>query len=117
MRFLSQLHIISVSTHDLTKRSTEAKREKILNVIAVSTHDLTKRSTGVLLCYFLGHFRFNSRPHEEVDAGMTGWQTFAICFNSRPHEEVDMRSSFPSSHVMVVSTHDLTKRSTNKMLC
>ena len=36
-----------------------------------------------------------------------------LCFNSRPHEEVDFPSTSPYS-LLVVSTHDLTKRSTSK---
>ena len=35
-----------------------------------------------------------------------------LCFNSRPHEEVDFPSTSPYS-LLVVSTHDLTKRSTS----
>ena len=80
---------MSISTHDLTKRSTpfEGKipvsesfqlatsgggRISIRGIIMatdISTHDLTKRST--------------------IRAG--DWKSYQLNFNSRPHEEVDLR--------------------------
>ena len=81
---------------------------------------------------------FNSRPHEEVDhVSLSGTQTIK-CFNSRPHEEVDAEIILKEDKMMLfqlttsrrgrlqvrscvqsclhVSTHDLTKRSTNDFL-
>ena len=78
----------------------------------ISTHDLTKRSTSPTNSDSCNIRHFNSRPHEEVDPRR---YVFLACappyFNSRPHEEVDLQpqlKSFP----LVISTHDLTKRST-----
>ena len=56
---------------------------------SISTHDLTKRSTFLnangrnLIAYF------NSRPHEEVDYANLCCLHVRSYFNSRPHEEVD----------------------------
>ena len=125
----------------------------------ISTHDLTKRSTNRLLSLLVFQLHFNSRPHEEVDFGRLAPRTNALNFNSRPHEEVDQaactercnQSHFNSRpheevdfiafaafagskhfnsrpHEEVdwiicrrivwkeISTHDLTKRSTNDEL-
>ena len=43
--YLCGFFVRNVSTHDLTKRSTEALQDGIIDV-DVSTHDLTKRSTA-----------------------------------------------------------------------
>ena len=64
--FLQRFPITGISTHDLTKRSTRLS-EEIEQWIDISTHDLTKRSTLLCrntccVCRY-----FNSRPHEEVD--------------------------------------------------
>ena len=54
---------------------------------------------------------FNSRPHEEVDDWCTSWRNMDWYFNSRPHEEVD-RFAPDCATWDTISTHDLTKRST-----
>ena len=100
----------SVSTHDLTKRSTMSEVYTPTDQ-AVSTHDLTKRSTSVPAVMLLTASRFNSRPHEEVDRLVQTPCNCSFCFNSRPHEEVDNPLRYPWPCV-IVSTHDLTKRST-----
>ena len=56
-----------VSTHDLTKRSTDILGSSLISIF-VSTHDLTKRSTAFLPLLLVLLACFNSRPHEEVDA-------------------------------------------------
>ena len=101
---------------------------------AISTHDLTRRSTlcSFPLCFSFRYF--NSRPHEEVDfdevalmpesfvfqlttsrGGRRGCpsesRTGYSYFNSRPHEEVDQIPTKPKEYEDI-STHDLTKRST-----
>ena len=66
-----------------------------------------------LLCTI--NFYFNSRPHEEVDLQHTPFR-IAICnFNSRPHEEVDLIFHI-TPPFFIISTHDLTKRSTRCLL-
>ena len=101
----------SVSTHDLTKRSTH-HLSNTDHIDRVSTHDLSKRSTVGTIgrktavtfqlttsrrgrhtpgrSFFSPTTSFNSRPHEEVDTLRTPSALSAtVCFNSRPHEEVD----------------------------
>ena len=101
---------------------------------SISTHDLTKRSTGVSVACIIIAKNFNSRPHEEVDPQASDhihqtqgisthdltkrstvwiWRILKHCthFNSRPHEEVDEILSEEWWEIDI-STHDLTKRST-----
>ena len=81
----------------------------------VSTHDLTKRSTLQRFHRFFSGGYFNSRPHEEVDLWHRALGNQCNCFNSRPHEEVDDGWICDNSVFILVSTHDLTKRSTIMM--
>ena len=55
---------------------------------------------------------FNSRPHEEVDVMPIPPSLLFTYFNSRPHEEVDLQRPDGSEAAGLISTHDLTKRST-----
>ena len=122
-----------ISTHDLTKRSTKSLRDKLVE----ETFQLTTSRRGRLeptmrLLRLVGNF--NSRPHEEVDGRRTSAfiivRTFQLTtsrrgrpiekfvnlkpenFNSRPHEEVDDNRNI-RHRLQHISTHDLTKRSTN----
>ena len=80
----------------------------------ISTHDLTKRSTVCWICARQSTWYFNSRPHEEVDE-REQINTSGTChFNSRPHEEVDWHDILLLGIRRKISTHDLTKRSTEK---
>ena len=121
-----------ISTHDLTKRSTQVMLSQSLRS-AISTHDLTKRSTRGERKAHPNPSHFNSRPHEEVDRvidlleiGLNisthdltkrsttpgrEYPTSQENFNSRPHEEVDFMDGLIQAH-STISTHDLTKRST-----
>ncbi len=104
---LSYFHI---STHDLTKRST-AICLLVISWKIISTHDLTKRSTRSDAPPPPELYYFNSRPHEEVDNRHL-LKGFPLCyFNSRPHEEVDGVAAELQPPALI-STHDLTKRST-----
>ena len=80
-------------------------------ITGISTHDLTKRSTGAALPVRRRQGHFNSRPHEEVDTYKISSSAKTLYFNSRPHEEVDPWYLF-HCFAQVISTHDLTKRST-----
>ena len=101
---------LSLSTHDLTQRSTKYHNLPVINELFqlttsrrgrpqpvntmlyltfLSTHDLTQRSTTSR-----GHIQPNSEP-----------------FNSRPHAEVDKRICRHWNGILL-STHDLTQRST-----
>ena len=78
-KWLRQAHRSSISTHDLTKRSTRKRMFRRIKFI-ISTHDLTKRST-VDAPQTVYHIRdFNSRPHEEVDAGKPLVFRFLVLF-------------------------------------
>ena len=79
---------LSLSTHDLTRRSTSATSSQVY-IFDLSTHDLTRRST---------------RLHHRVELEL-------ISFNSRPHKEVDL-AELADLPVFFLSTHDLTRRST-----
>ena len=100
-----------ISTHDLTRRSTLSAMVSE-TVRQISTHDLTRRSTiTIFVLSNIIHY-FNSRPHEEVDGLQNNAQTADKYFNSRPHEEVD--AVFLSvAEYKLISTHDLTRRSTS----
>ncbi len=57
---------------------------------SISTHDLTRRSTQHSRRQAHQNWYFNSRPHEEVDSRQIANPHIIIDFNSRPHEKVDM---------------------------
>ena len=60
---------------------------------------------------------FNSRPHTEVDVHRLELQLSRIKpFNSRPHTEVDLLAGIIFSIKIVLSIHDLTRRSTSPVL-
>ena len=77
----------------------------------LSTHDLTWRSTLPAAPPTTGDRTFNSRPHMEVDSALISPLRMPVSFNSRPHMEVD-RSTKNKSNRRILSTHDLTWRST-----
>ena len=103
------LPFTSISTHDLTKRSTRSADARS----PIRTFQLTTSRRGrqekqyapeeawifQLTTSRRGRRRqqntrtarrhFNSRPHEEVDISVICRYSQAIHFNSRPHEEVD----------------------------
>ncbi len=62
---LSSSHI-KLSTHDLTRRSTGFKFRDG-DDLWLSTHDLTRRSTACSPSTHASSNTFNSRPHKEVD--------------------------------------------------
>ena len=105
------------------------------HLIKLSIHDLTRRSTKgqTKLVYWTDSF--NSRPHKEVDVQRIFNHLYRLPFNSRPHKEVDFpyikRSMREKSFQFTtsqggrpvacrctenhrnLSIHDLTRRSTN----
>ena len=121
-----------LSTHDLTQRSTYSFSALCTTI----SFQLTTSRRGRLHCFpeSARPEPFNSRPHAEVDIPVTtilhGW----TAFNSRPHAEVDCpvrkncwkiqifqlttsrrgrRTGQGGVYrVSVLSTHDLTQRST-----
>ena len=78
-----------------------------------STHDLTKRSTEAAYSRFPDPFWLQlTTSRRGRQSGLADLGISIYGFNSRPHEEVDYATV--STHIPVghASTHDLTKRST-----
>ena len=93
-----------ISTHDLTKRSTQ-HFVNLLPGLCISTHDLTKRSTiFALLC---DSFKFIS-THDLTKRSTLYCQispSKPTYFNSRPHEEVDAFLFRPgNAHIFQLTT-------------
>ena len=107
---LPSCKLVDISTHDLTRRSTLGQCIVLLPLF----HFNSRPHEEVDCCqkyYQMATFYFNSRPHEEVDVLFNSFSGFTIHFNSRPHEEVDFVAvNLPTFHI--ISTHDLTRRST-----
>ena len=81
---------------------------------SISTHDLTRRST-IKECTKMGRrTHFNSRPHEEVDL----YGVKIACVYVISTHDLTRRSTrfapFACENVRNISTHDLTRRSTEK---
>ena len=109
-RIRKRTNAVTISTHDLTKRSTAAM-STLTDQQDISTHDLTKRSTGQLTAVAMHSATFQlttSRRGRQVSNELKEYeeefqlttsrrgrlQLFSIgpvlhYFNSRPHEEVD----------------------------
>ena len=123
---------IYISTHDLTRRSTVTGRCLRLSASYFNSRPHKEVDMQDLLhvpC--MGYFNsrphkevdsnwywrvswityFNSRPHKEVDVYLIIGVISIPHFNSRPHKEVDLEK-FETSERKVISTHDLTRRST-----
>ena len=111
---------ISVSTHDLTKRSTHASNSSA-GICIVSTHDLTKRSTwkeGTISPLKKFQLTTSRRGRRHSRTGKKITEKFQLTtsrrgrpdialpltvyarFNSRPHEEVDDDSDGLSGHTL-----------------
>ena len=82
---------MNISTHDLTRRSTEKRGELRKTFTFQLTTSRGGRRGLPLLIEALSHF--NSRPHEEVDTQLQYLREKLYYFNSRPHEEVDRMMS------------------------
>ena len=100
----------AISTHDLTRRSTEKRGiDGGLSEFQLTTSQGGRPSAAGTLrpaCRY-----FNSRPHKEVDLFHQIWILSQDHFNSRPREEVDVGGADPTNG-RNISTHDLAKRST-----
>ena len=85
------LQDFDISTHDLTRRST-CSDGYFLGVEVISTHDLTRRSTPffVGLTSILSFQLTTSRGGRPIELGN---RNLTEHFNSRPHEEVDPNRS------------------------
>ena len=81
----------SVSTHDLTKRSTH-HLSNTDHIDRVSTHDLSKRSTvGTIGRKTAVAFQLTTSRRGRHTPGRSFFSP-TTSFNSRPHEEVDWSS-------------------------
>ena len=105
-----------ISTHDLTKRSTLLIAKRFVLAFEISTHDLTKRSTTVQGLSTGNGSHFNSRPHEEVDSEFFRNVIFFHKFQLTTSRRGRQLNSFMLSLLIILSTHDLTKRSTSNQL-
>ena len=104
----------SLSTHDLTRRSTSWKQSNN-PMLCLSTHDLTRRSTVIAETEKPGFLSFNSRPHTEVDASRDFVRSFSVVFQlttSHGGRRLFRLLSILRYHL---STHDLTRRSTVRL--
>ena len=127
------LRYISISTHDLTRRSTVEKQPGSSLILFQLTTSRGGRHCNCAMSALESHF--NSRPHEEVDAAVLDRQDFSTKFQlttsrgGRPLllSRLIMTVKFQlttsrggrhtaSASAMVnayISTHDLTRRSTS----
>ena len=100
-----------ISTHDLTKRSTEG----ISALNEMLTFQLTTSRRGRLVS-FLSMLTppsyFNSRPHEEVDASSGSSAPTSVLFQLTTSRRGRLRRLADAMGMKSISTHDLTKRST-----
>ena len=101
--------LFAFSTHDLARRSTLITRSSAASLSFQLTTSRRGRQTSRSMYDLLWYF--NSRPHEEVDQSSGGAPNLLYHFNSRPREEVDQRWRGTETRTLI-STHDLTRRST-----
>ncbi len=88
-------------------------RETIADrVIDISTHDLTKRSTKIILWLLIWNYLFQLTTSRRGRQTEGSGNASSRNFNSRPHEEVDDVMQTWYFNMNIISTHDLTKRST-----
>ena len=89
--------------------------ETLCDDVFISTHDLTKRSTQVPEVINRLVENFNSRPHEEVDTAYLQtpleYRLFQLTTSRRGRQFDVLAILLP----VTISTHDLTKRSTLKI--
>ena len=124
---------VDISTHDLARRST-GEVYFYTDDEGISTHDLARRSTESAIKSLSLVGNFNSRPRKEVDAAKPKLCVFVYTFqlttsqggrhivtirigcyrnfNSRPRKEVDISSIYNDAARLIISTHDLARRST-----
>ena len=100
---------INVSTHDLTKRSTDILGSSLISIF-VSTHDLTKRSTSSVLSS-------SSLLMFQLTTSRRGRPSSLSCKNDSMSFQLTTSRGRPlysqyNPIAIYVSTHDLTKRST-----
>ena len=126
------IHFVTISTHDLTRRSTAyiigegltdaafqlttsqgGRRLRCKRIDIEKRFQLTTSQGGRHYGrkFMVRWTHFNSRPHKEVDPAGTDTGRMWLYFNSRPHKEVDIHCC-PTASTQTISTHDLTRRST-----
>ena len=108
-----QLSLLVLSLFHNITRNRRILFPNRYTLLPPSMHGLTMRSTYTFRLYGMFSKSFNSRPHKEVDRSRSRPRRNCGSFNSRPHKEVDaICADFPSDRVL--STHDLTRRSTRR---
>ena len=99
-----------ISTHDLTKRSTTQKQQQqICRAFQLTT---SRRGRRWISSPRLQQEHFNSRPHEEVDPVVAATCEIAVSFQLTTSRRGRPGARSYIFWCRVISTHDLTKRST-----
>ena len=127
----SKLHFIS--THDLTRRSTTAislksqciafqlttsqggRPEIILKEDKMMLFQLTTSQGGRRIAGYMldaSKLYFNSRPHKEVDLVILAIPLWSWIFQLTTSQGGRLNSHFRYPLFFIISTHDLTRRST-----
>ena len=103
-----------ISTHDLTKRSTTQKQQQqICRAFQLTT---SRRGRRWISSPRLQQEHFNSRPHEEVDPVVAATCEIAVSFQLTTSRRGRPGARSYIFWCRVISTHDLTKRSTSTLL-
>ena len=99
-----------ISTHDLTRRSTDPK---VIVYVLLIFQLTTSRGGRLKLAATLAlELYFNSRPHEEVDCSTHLNIHDELLFQLTTSRGGRPISSFIFCNTFFISTHDLTRRST-----
>ena len=133
MRTVDADSLIGLSTHDLTRRSTtpmlasspivpfqlttsQGGRQPAWNASKpdriLSTHDLTRRSTTIPMTSSYLVKTFNSRPHKEVDGIQPCFHKHHYAFQLTTSQGGRPDPEAVRAEIAGLSTHDLTRRST-----
>ena len=101
-----------ISTHDLTRRSTMwAKAYQVrLLTFQLTTSQGGRRIAGYMLD--ASKLYFNSRPHKEVDLVILAIPLWSWIFQLTTSQGGRLNSHFRYPLFFIISTHDLTRRST-----
>ena len=86
--------------------------EVIPFILFLSTHDLTRRSTQRHTVFDAVKIPFNSRPHKEVDNSTNSSITFSLSFQLTTSQGGRRCCLLCPQEGNCLSTHDLTRRST-----
>ena len=110
-RYGNPYRYLDISTHDLTRRSTAY--EKVRSIVSnISTHDLTRRSTQTIWVVRMSDNVFQLTTSRGGRRKISECLDLAAKFQLTTSRGGRPPSSIPSSLIISISTHDLTRRST-----